>query len=91
MAERKYYTAEKKAEIIMKVIGDGKAISEVAEEYEIHPNQIYEWKKQLLEGATSIFKVNRTDITSRKEEKELKEEASSISVEPLDFSSRQDN
>ncbi len=40
MAERKRYTAEEKAAIVLEVIQDGKKISEVAEEHQIHPNQI---------------------------------------------------
>lgn len=73
MAERKHYTAEEKAAIVLEVIQDGKKISEVAEEHQIHPNQIMNWRKQALETMAELFKTELKDITAKKEKREISE------------------
>jgi transposase len=40
------------------VKGD-RTIAELASEFGVHPNQIYNWKKQLLDGAASVFEGGR--------------------------------
>ena len=50
MSKRKRYTAEEKMKILRDVLEDGKPISNVAETYGIHPNNIPNWRKQLFEG-----------------------------------------
>ena len=32
-----------------------KTLIELAQEFDVHPNQIKQWRDQLLEGATGVF------------------------------------
>jgi transposase-like protein len=48
MGKRKRYTAEEKVKILREVIEDGKQVSQVAEQYGLHPNNIFTWRKQLF-------------------------------------------
>jgi transposase-like protein len=44
-----------KAKVALEAIKGEQTLSELSARFQIHPNQIAEWKKQLLERAAEIF------------------------------------
>ena len=56
---RKRYTAKKKAQIVLEILKEERPISQIASEYGIHPNQLYKWKAQALEGLPNLFEGER--------------------------------
>jgi len=71
MGQRKRYTPEEKAKILREVVEDGKSVSEVADKYELHPNCIFKWRKQLLEEGKQTFKIKRPDISRKAEQRKI--------------------
>jgi len=41
--------------VALEVLKEQKTLSQLAAEYGVHPTQITQWKKQLLEGGDSLF------------------------------------
>lgn len=53
--QRRNFKPNFKAKVAIEAIKEEKTLAELAEKYELHPNQISEWKKQLLKHADSVF------------------------------------
>lgn len=47
-----------KFRIALEAVKGEKQIAEIAEEYHIHPNQVSQWKKQLLENGAELFSAH---------------------------------
>jgi transposase len=52
---RRNHTAIFKAKVALAAIKGEKTLSELAEQFDVHANQITQWKSQLLEGAVDVF------------------------------------
>ena len=56
---RKSYGADFKARVALEAIKGEKTLSELGSFYEVHPNQIRNWKKKLLSEMSEIFSNKR--------------------------------
>ena len=52
---RRRHSPAFKAKVALEALRGEKTISELASQYEIHPNQIMQWKKTLAEEAAGLF------------------------------------
>jgi len=52
---RRRYDESFKAKVAVEALKGEKTVSELASQYEVHPNQIMQWRKQLLDGAAEVF------------------------------------
>ena len=55
MKRRKTYDDQFKARVALEAVKGEKTISEIAAQFEVHPNQIIKWKRQLLENVAGVF------------------------------------
>ncbi len=53
--KRRSFSNATKFRIVLEAIKGQRQISEIAAEYQVHPNQITTWKKQFLENGSEVF------------------------------------
>lgn len=62
---RRRHSAEFKFRVALEAAKGQQTISELASKFEVHPNQISTWKRELLDGGAGLFASN--DGRGRKE------------------------
>ncbi len=52
---RRTHSPAFKAKVALAAVKGEKTLAELAQQYDVHPNQITTWKNQLLDGAAGVF------------------------------------
>ena len=55
MAKRRKFTPEFKAEVVLEVLSGATSQAEVCRRHNLNENQLSQWKRQLLENASTLF------------------------------------
>jgi len=67
--KRRNHSPEFKAKVAMAAIRGDKTLAELAQQYDVHPNQIQDWKKRLTAEAGALFESGAGQAASDSEEK----------------------
>ena len=81
--KRNRYSGEFKAKVAREAMREGSTIVEIATRYDIHPNQVSEWKKQAIEGLAEVFtgKKGRNETAHEAQITELHAKIGQLTVE----------
>ena len=64
---RRKIDAAMKAKIALEALREQATVADLAQRHQVHPNQIYAWKKQLLDQAARAFKSGSGGGTADRE------------------------
>ena len=83
--KRKQYNPQFKAKVALEAIRGEKTISELVSQYEVHATLINNWKRQLLDEASSLFEkssgAHKGDESQQAEIDELYRQIGQLKVE----------
>ena len=61
---RRNHTPAFKAKVAVAALKGEKTLGELAQQFDVHVNQITQWKGQLLEGAAGVFSHGRSESSA---------------------------
>ncbi len=67
--KRRNHASAFKAKVALAALKGERTLAELAEQFDVHSNQIQDWKKRLVEGAEDVFGGNA--VKAQHNEKEV--------------------
>ena len=78
---RRNHAAAFKAKVALAAVRGDKTLTELAEQFDLHPNQITQWKTQLLDSAASLFGEAKTETAAPVDLKALHAKIGELTLE----------
>lgn len=80
---RRTFTSAFKAKVVVEALKERSTLQQLADKFNLHPNQITTWKKEFLENADRAFEgtTNFNAAESEKEKDELYKQIGQLQVE----------
>ena len=86
-SSRRNHTAAFKAKVALESLKEQETMAELSKRFEVHANQIYTWRRQLVAHAEGAFSTTEGAPSSSEREDELLRKIGELTVE-RDFLSR---
>ena len=81
MKKQRKFTAEYKARVALEALKGLKTISQIASEYQVHPTQVTNWKKQALSTLKSGFVKGSADRQDNRQLDQLYQQIGKLQVQ----------
>lgn len=59
---KRKFTAQFKLKVVLEVLKEKETLAVISKRHELHPNQISDWKKQFLDGASAVFESTTKSV-----------------------------
>lgn len=63
--QRKRFTSAEKVGILKQHLLEKKAVSDICDQYGVHPTLFYRWQQEFFEKAVSVFEKNADHMTAQ--------------------------
>jgi putative transposase len=71
--KQKNHSDSLKAKVVLEVLKGQKTVNEIAGLYQVHPNQIYKWKKKVLQELPKMFSKNKNGMPDQSNDELVRE------------------
>ena len=78
---RRNHSPQFKAKVAVAALRGDKTLAELAEQFDVHPNQITQWKQQALENMAAVFTKGTDGQATEAELKELHAKIGQLTLE----------
>ena len=76
--KRRRFKPEEKFKIVKEVVSKTRTVTEICDEYRIHPNQFYKWQKEFFESALEGCRESSHGRTQAAENREKERQENQI-------------
>lgn len=71
---KKQYTSAFKAKLVLELLNEQKSLSQLAAEHKVHPNQLRQWRDQVLQDLPLLFDKKQQSVAARAAHEQQTEE-----------------